>query len=59
MRAKVKMVCSHCGSEEVLADAYAQWDVDNQLWEVVETYSKGAYCSKCDGETRIEERALS
>jgi hypothetical protein len=59
MRAKVKMVCSQCGSEGVLADAHAQWDVDSQLWEVVETYHKGAYCSQCDAETRIEARAVN
>lgn len=55
MNEKVRMVCSQCGSEEVLADAYAQWNVGSQQWEIVETFEKGAYCSKCDSETRIEE----
>jgi hypothetical protein len=58
MKQRVKMVCSHCGAEEVLADAYAQWDVEEQAWEIVETFDKGAYCSKCDAETRIEERPV-
>jgi hypothetical protein len=58
MAAKIKMVCSQCGSEEVLADAYAQWNVGSQRWDIVETFEKGAYCSKCDGATRIEEQPL-
>jgi hypothetical protein len=59
MSEKVRMVCSHCGSEDVVADAYAEWDVDLQAWEIVQTFDKGAYCNQCDGETRIEERPLS
>jgi hypothetical protein len=58
MREKVKMVCSYCGAEEVLADAYAQWDIELQAWEVVQTFDKGAFCSQCDAETRIEEHPL-
>ena len=38
----LEMVCSQCGSEEVLADAYAQWNVGSQQWEIVETFEKGA-----------------
>ena len=55
---RVKMVCSRCGSDDVLADAYAEWDVETQAWEVAQTFDKGGYCNKCDGETRIEEQPL-
>jgi hypothetical protein len=55
---KVKMVCAHCGSEDVVADAYAEWDVESQTWEITQTFDKGGYCSQCDGETRIERRPL-
>lgn len=54
MTDRVKMVCSHCGSEDVVADAYAKWNVDSQAWQVAQTFDKGGYCSQCDGETRIE-----
>jgi hypothetical protein len=47
-------VCSHCGSENIKADAYAVWDRDRQQWEVSETFDKGAYCEICDGATRID-----
>lgn len=51
----VRMVCSTCGSEDVYADAYAEWDVANQCWKVANTFDKGAHCGACDGETRIDE----
>ena len=59
MDEKVKMVCAHCGSDDVRADAYAEWDVEAQKWEIAQTFEKGAYCNKCDGETRIEEQSIS
>jgi hypothetical protein len=52
------MVCSECDSEDVLADAYAQWDPMSQVWELVETFPKGAYCAGCGCGTRIEEQPL-
>ena len=55
---KVKMVCAHFGSDDVRADAYAEWNVEAQKWELTQTFEKGAYCSKCDRETRIEERPV-
>jgi hypothetical protein len=58
MSKKVKMVCSQCGSDEVRADAYAEWDVESQSWELAQTFDKGAHCDKCDAETRLEERPL-
>jgi hypothetical protein len=58
MSKKIRIVCSHCGSEDVRADAYAQWDVDSQSWEIAQVFEKGAFCSQCDGETRIEKRPI-
>lgn len=37
---RVKMVCSHCGGEDVFADAYAEWDVEAQAWEVTQTFER-------------------
>jgi hypothetical protein len=51
-----RMVCSTCGSERVLADAFARWNYENQEWELQNTFDKGSYCEgECDGECRIEE----
>lgn len=52
---RVKMICGHCGGENVQADAYAHWNVETQQWELTNTFDKGAICDDCDGETRIKE----
>ncbi len=54
-RPKLKMVCSRCGSENVRADAYAEWDVDNQKWELTTTFDKGSVCEDCEETDCIEE----
>jgi len=56
---KLKQVCSTCGSEDVLCDAYASWDFDLQKWVLYQTYDKGAYCKNCDGECRIVEKEVT
>ncbi len=50
--ARVEKVCSHCGSADVLRDAYAYWDVDRQEW-VLEAVYDDAFCRACDGETTL------
>lgn len=45
---KEKVICSHCGSEDVMADAYASWNKVDQVWEVESIFEKGGYCSSCD-----------
>jgi hypothetical protein len=56
---KVQMVCSRCGSTDVLSDAYARWNTKAQRWKLESTFDKGAYCANCDGECRIEEVPLA
>ena len=58
MSMKLKMVCECCGSADLLVDAYAEWNAETQAWEVSEIIENSAYCSKCDDETRIEERPV-
>ena len=57
-RTKIKKVCSTCGSEDVLADAYAEWDVAAQDWVVQDVMDKGHFCNKCDGECSIDDEEL-
>lgn len=49
-----KPVCRTCGSEDIQADAFAVWDVENQRWDVADVFDKGSVCNECDGECRIE-----
>jgi hypothetical protein len=55
LRPMMTQVCRTCGSQDVQADSYSTWSVKDQDWEVSQTFDKGAYCNKCDGETRIIE----
>jgi hypothetical protein len=56
---KVVFVCNTCGSEEVLIDAWASWSIDNQRWELFNTFDSTAFCAECDGECSISEKQLT
>lgn len=51
---KEKPICRTCKSDDVRADAYAEWNVEKQEWEISATFDKGAVCETCGGETRLE-----
>jgi hypothetical protein len=59
MAMKVKIICATCQSEDVLADAYAEWNVARQKWEIQNVFDKGAYCNLCGGETRLIEKEIT
>lgn len=52
-----QMQCKSCGSPAVYRDAWAEWDVDEQTWILGNVFDY-AHCTRCDGETRIEEVPL-
>jgi len=53
--AKIKIVCSTCGSDDVRRDAMAAWNVDKQEWELAAVMDQG-YCEgKCEGECSLSE----
>ena len=56
-RKKITKVCKDCGGDQVLVDAYAEWDIDAQQWELSHTYGY-SYCKDCDGETTIVDCPL-
>lgn len=49
---KTKMVCSDCGSEEVLFDAWARWNYEKQEFELDSTF-ENTHCEKCEGECSV------
>jgi hypothetical protein len=51
---RIQMVCEECGSTLVTRDAWAEWNVDAQDWELGAIYDY-AFCHKCERETNIEE----
>ena len=53
----IKIVCSHCESDDVRRDAFASWDLESQTWVLAEVYDDG-HCNKCEGSARLEEEEL-
>lgn len=53
-KTKLKMTCRECGSENVLRDAWAEWDYESQEW-VLQNVFDAAFCEDCEGECSIDE----
>jgi hypothetical protein len=54
----INMVCGKCGSSQVMKDAWAEWCLETQQWELSQTFDD-AYCEDCEGECSIDEVVLS
>ena len=50
-------VCERCGSDEVLVDAWAEWSVENQSYQLSELLDH-AECEACGGETDIIDKVF-
>ena len=46
--------CDHCASEDVRRDAWAEWSIENQCWELGAVFDD-EHCEACGGETTISE----
>jgi len=51
--------CSDCGSTDVLFDAYAEWDHENQCFTVQNIMDKGHQCNTCEGPCSIQWKDAS
>ncbi len=49
--------CSECGSEDVMQDAWAVWNAELQMHEVLSVMDH-AYCNTCDGEAKLIKRKI-
>ena len=45
--------CSHCGGTNILFDAYAAWNEDDQSYFLVSTHDN-PLCEDCGGECSVE-----
>lgn len=53
----ITKVCKHCGSDDVLIDASAEWSVEKQDWVLRDIYDQDkGFCCDCDGDTRIVDK---
>jgi hypothetical protein len=53
MNKKMAPVCESCGSFDVTADAWAEWDKDAGRFVVRGTFDEW-YCHQCDGEATVK-----
>jgi hypothetical protein len=56
-RLKVQFLCGNCGSTKVSRDAWGDWDVRMQRWDLRCVFDY-AHCHDCDGETWLTEALL-
>lgn len=47
-------VCSHCGSQNIKVDAYAEQNPQTGEWELAQTFDD-AYCEDCEGECSTKQ----
>jgi len=58
---KVNLVCQNCGSDNIVADAYARWDIQTQNWNLSFVFDN-KICEDCGyekdycGEVPIEKK---
>lgn len=50
---RVQVVCGCCRSVNVMRDAWAEWNVEVQKWDLGNVFDNG-FCNDCDGESRLE-----
>jgi hypothetical protein len=51
---KIKHICATCKSDDVVLDAWAEWDIDTQDW-VLRSVFDDAFCIKCEQACDMEE----
>jgi len=54
---KIVYVCTYCAGSAVTRDAWAEWSVADQAWQLCETFDI-AFCHQCHRETRLAERPV-
>jgi hypothetical protein len=42
---KHKYVCSYCGSDNIIFDTTSRWNIDTQVYDVLDSWSEG--CNDC------------
>ena len=51
---RIRIVCTHCGSEDISRDAEAAWCKENQLWEIQAVYDN-ITCNNCGRENETKK----
>lgn len=57
MAKRFQYLCNKCGGSTVTRDAWAEWNVEEQEWQLGAAYDY-AFCHDCQEETRLVEVEL-
>lgn len=52
-------VCDECGSDRVIAPAYAVWNVEKQDWVLDELADHEDYCMDCEDQRSLLSRKVN
>ena len=50
-------VCGTCGSDNVVKDAWGQWNSETQMWKLKDVFDH-VFCLACENETQIEWKGI-
>jgi hypothetical protein len=56
--AKRIKVCSACGSDNVVSDAWVRWDVASQEGVLDDVFPGDDFCHACEAGTTIKDREI-
>lgn len=51
----IEHACTHCGGTAVTRDAWAEWQVEDQVWTISALFDF-AFCHQCHRQTQLVER---
>ena len=52
-----RIVCTSCGGEDVLRDAFTKWDIEKQEW-VLSTVYDDTFCETCEESCTVSEETV-
>ena len=54
---KIKYICTRCKSDSVGEEAFCDWNVEKQRWEIA-NFTGEAFCHDCADSTDLEEKPI-
>ena len=48
----VNFTCSKCGSDDVVSDAWAEWSVEEQQWQLGQVFDQ-TFCLACESDCSL------
>ena len=45
-------VCSNCGSDDIVSDAWAEWSIETQQWQLGQVFDQ-TFCLACESDCSL------